>query len=109
MINAEVQKSGSENALATIRKFTRRVQGTGLIKGVRAIRYHARLRSKAVVKKSALKLLKRRSDFRQLVKEGKVVEKARRPQFQQRESSATSAQSAPQPRFGEVATIAKTP
>ena len=78
---------GNENALATIRKFTRRVQGINLIKGMRAIRYHSRLRSKAVVKKSALKLLKRRADFKQLLKEGKVVEKVRRPQYQQRETN----------------------
>ena len=31
-INAEVQKSGNETSLATIRKFSRRVQGAGLVK-----------------------------------------------------------------------------
>jgi hypothetical protein len=36
MINAEVQKSGTESVLSTIRKFSRKVQGTGLIKNSRA-------------------------------------------------------------------------
>jgi len=73
-INAEVQKSGSENALSTIRKFSRRVQGTGLVKEVRAQRYYKRDASKTVKKKRALKLIKRREDYQQMVKEGKVAE-----------------------------------
>jgi ribosomal protein S21 len=78
MINAEVQKSGTENALSTIRKFSRRVQGTGLVKTLRAKRYHERDKSKAVMKKRALKLIQRRADFRQKVKEGKVAEPTQR-------------------------------
>jgi len=74
-INAEVQKSGSENALSVIRKFSRRVQGTGLVKTVRGQRYHARDTSKTVQKKRALKLIKRREDFKQMIKEGKVIER----------------------------------
>ncbi|MBI4087829.1 hypothetical protein HY418_00390 [Candidatus Kaiserbacteria bacterium] len=74
-INAEVQKSGSESALSTIRKFSRRVQGTGLVRAVRGGRYYARKSSKTVKKKRALKLLKRRGEFKRLVKEGKVAER----------------------------------
>ena len=74
-INAEVQKSGTENALSTIRKFSRRVQGTGLIKVVRAQRYYKRNASKTVKKKRALKLLKRRDNYQQMVKEGKIIER----------------------------------
>ena len=81
MINAEVQKSGTENVLSTIRKFSRRVQGTGLVKTLRARRYHERDKSKTVMKKRALKLIKRRSDFRKAVKEGKVAEPVQRRQF----------------------------
>ncbi|MDB5188009.1 MAG: hypothetical protein JWO50_529 [Candidatus Kaiserbacteria bacterium] len=103
MINAEVQKSGGENVLATIRKFTRRVQGTNLIKDMRAIRYHARLRSKSVVKKSALKLLKRKADYRQLIKEGKVIERVRRPMQKDQKPQGTTSQS----RFGETTPIAR--
>ena len=73
-INAEVQKSGNENALSTIRKFSRRVQGTGLIRTVRGQRYYSRTTSKVVKKKRALKLIKRRAEYKQLVKEGKVIE-----------------------------------
>lgn len=77
-VNAEVQKSGSESALSTIRKFSRRVQGTGLMKIVRARRYFARDTSKIVKKKRALKLIKRRKEYHQLVKEGKIAEAPQR-------------------------------
>ena len=77
-INAEVQKSGSENSLSTIRKFSRRVQGTGLVKTARAIRYFERQKSKTVQKKRALKMLKRRSDYQKAVKDGKIQEREQR-------------------------------
>ena len=73
-INAEISKSGNETALSTIRKFSRRVQGTGLIRTVRATRYFARDTSKTVRKKRALKLIKRREDYRQQIKEGKITD-----------------------------------
>src|SRR6185436_3728102 len=78
---AEVQKSGNESALSTIRKFSRRVQGSGLVKTLRSKRYHTRDISKAVKKKRALKLLKRRAEFRQLIKEGKIAEPTRRGNY----------------------------
>lgn len=73
-INAEVQKSGSENTLSTIRKFSRRVQGAGLVKMARSQRYFERQKSKTVQKKRALKMIKRRADYHQKVKEGKIAE-----------------------------------
>ena len=89
MINAEVTKTGTENALSTIRKFTRRVQGTGLIKGVRAQRYYSRTPSKIVKKKHALKTLARREEYHQKVKEGKIAEVAPRRAPYNRDASST--------------------
>lgn len=74
-INAEVTKSGNESTLSTIRKFSRRVQGTGLVKTVRGQRYFSRPNSKTVAKKRALKMLKRRDEYKQLLKEGKIAER----------------------------------
>lgn len=74
MINAEVSKSGNESALSTIRKFSRRVQGAGLIRNVRGSRYYSRESSKTVKKKRALKLLKRREEYQRLLKAGKISE-----------------------------------
>jgi len=104
MINAEVQKSGSENALSTIRKFSRRVQGTGLVKTVRANRYYVRHGSKIVKKKRALKLIKRREEYRQNVKEGKIIEVPKRGSYNREPSQTSSSGPA---RFGESTPIAR--
>jgi hypothetical protein len=91
-INAEVTKTGNETALATIRKFTRRVQGANLVKTVRGQRYFVRDSSKIVKKKRALKLLKRRKDYHQAVKEGKIIEAAPRHQYTERRQEAPQKQ-----------------
>lgn len=114
-INAEVQKSGSEPVLATIRKFSRRVQGTGLIKTVRGGRYFSRSSSKIVKKKRALKMLDRRAKFQQLLKEGKVVERERRgrrpavrfPKDQQSSDNASSNTNTNTGKLGESTPIAR--
>lgn len=91
MINAEVQKSGAESALSVIRKFSRRVQGTGLIQTVRKRRYYERDKSKTVSKKRALKRIKRQENYRELIKEGKITEApARGRRGPQRETAASS-------------------
>jgi ribosomal protein S21 len=105
-INAEVSKTGSESTLSVIRKFSRRVQGTGLIKNSRKTRYYERSKSKTVQKKRALKLIKRRADFKQLVKEGKAPEAPVRRGYQQRETTTTS-QTPSTSRFGESTPIAR--
>ncbi len=101
-VNAEVQKSGNESALSVIRKFSRRVQGTGLIKTVRNGRYHVRDTSKIVKKKRALKMLKKRANYKQLIKEGKIAEQAprgSRPMTPRTETGPA--------RFGESTPIAR--
>lgn len=77
-VNVEVQKSGNETALSTIRKFSRRVQSTGLVKSSRNRRYYSRDVSKVVKKKRALKRIKRRAEYTRLVKEGKITEAPKR-------------------------------
>jgi ribosomal protein S21 len=74
MINAEVSKTGNENALSLLRKFSRRVQGTGLMRRMRAGRYRSRPTSKTVKKKQALNRIAKRAVVQQLIKEGKMSE-----------------------------------
>ncbi len=106
-INAEVQKIGAENALSTIRKFSRRVQGTGLVKLSRKRRYFERDASKIVKKKRALKLIKRRAEFRQKVKEGKISDTPTRPGFRGPQTGNTQSRESSSPaRLGESAPIA---
>ncbi|MEY4747589.1 MAG: hypothetical protein RLZZ416_638 [Candidatus Parcubacteria bacterium] len=104
-INAEVSKSGNESTLSTIRKFSRRVQGTGLVKTVRGSRYYSRSASKTVKKKRALKRLKRRAEYRKLVKEGKIIPETRMNARPFAKTSQT--EGASQSKLGETTPIAR--
>ena len=96
MINAEVTKSGSETAISTIRKFSRKVRGAGLIRTVRDKRYFERGASKIVKKKRTLKSIQRRKEYNQLLKEGKVTEEPRQHGHATRFPSQTSQTGEPQ-------------
>lgn len=74
MINAEVTRTGNENNLNLIRRFTKRVQGSGVLSRVRGIRYATRKASEYVKKKKTLKVLKRRAEVTELIKMGKMSE-----------------------------------
>ncbi len=74
MINAEVAKTGNENNLNLIRRFTKRVQGSGVLPRVRSIRYATRKMSEYVKQKKTLKVLKRRTEVTELIKMGKMSE-----------------------------------
>ncbi len=77
-VQAEVQKNDSETAVNLIRRFSKRVQGAGVINRMRARRYYARTKSKSVSRKQALKVLKRREEVQELIKLGKMLERAPR-------------------------------
>ncbi|MBC7836284.1 hypothetical protein H7X87_00695 [Acetobacteraceae bacterium] len=74
-VNAEVTKNDGETTINLIRRFSKRVQGTGLIQSTRGRRYHARIKSREVQKKHTLKVLKRRLEVTELIKLGKMPEK----------------------------------
>lgn len=78
MINAEVEKNNNESNVNLIKRFTRKVQGAGILPRVRSIRYASRAQSKYVRKKMALKALTRRLEIEKLIKLGKITEKTRR-------------------------------
>jgi hypothetical protein len=73
-INAEVVKTGNENSVNLIRRFTKKVQGSGVLPRVRSIRYASRKQSAYVKKKKTLKVLKRREEIAELIKMGKMSE-----------------------------------
>ena len=73
-INVEVTKNGSENNLNLVRRFTKKVQGSGVLPRVRSIRYSARKMSEYVKKKKTLKSLKRREEVTEMIRMGKMPE-----------------------------------
>ena len=77
-VNAEVQKTDNESPINLIRRFSKRVQGSGIIQRVRSRRYHARIKSREVRRKQTLKVIKRREEVQELIKLGKMLERPTR-------------------------------
>jgi ribosomal protein S21 len=78
MINVEVLRGSTENSLSLLRRFTKRVQGAGVLPRVRSIRYSERHMSESVKQKKALKLIKRRAEIQNLLRLGKVIPDGKR-------------------------------
>ena len=71
----EVKKNPNENNTSVLRRFSRRIQESGIIRKVKGARYNLRKESKLKVKKSALKRMGRRKEIEKLKKLGKMVTK----------------------------------
>ncbi len=78
MINAEVTRNPNENALGVIRRFTRKVQGSGIIQRKRSLRFATRTQSPYKIKVKTLKGIKRRAEMAELIKLGKAPVKPER-------------------------------
>lgn len=72
--NVAVEKTGTENNVGLIRRFTKRVQESGIVKRVRGIRYSDRNRSHYVKKTKALESIERRAIREKLLKLGKITD-----------------------------------
>lgn len=72
MINVEISRNPGENALGVLRRFSRKVQSSGVIPRVRSLRFANRTQSPYKVKMKTLKTLKRRAEMAELIKLGKA-------------------------------------
>lgn len=72
--NVQVTKNNNESSANVIRRFTKRVQGAGIVPKVRSGRYFNRIKSKNVQRFAKLKKLGKRETYEKLVKLGKVQE-----------------------------------
>jgi len=77
-INVEVTRNPGENAISVIRRFSRKVQGSGVIPRKRSLRYASRVQSHYKVKMKTLKAINRRAEMAELVKLGKAPAKPER-------------------------------
>ena len=78
MVNVEVSRNPNENTLSVLRRFTKKVQNSGVLPRVRGIRYHTRELSSYKVKQKTLKSLKRKEEVKELIKLGKMPERPAR-------------------------------
>ncbi len=76
-ITASVKKTGSESTPSLIRRFSKRVQGSGVVRRAKSIRYHARTASKTKKKNSALRRIERVKDREEKERLGLIVPRTR--------------------------------
>ena len=79
MINVEITRNPGENPMGVLRRFSRKVQSSGVIPRKRSLRYATRTQSPYKVKQYALKGIKSRAELAELVKLGKAPVKPERP------------------------------
>lgn len=77
-VNVEVAKNANESATNLIRRFTKRVQGSGVLPRVRSIRYSARPVSKFARKKRALAILDKKAVYEEMARLGKPLPEKKR-------------------------------
>jgi ribosomal protein S21 len=77
-LNVEITKSGNENSISLVRKFSQKMRSTGILRKIRDRKYWTRNISPTVKKKQALRRIDRTEKYAQLVKEGKAPEQVQR-------------------------------
>jgi ribosomal protein S21 len=70
----EVKKNANESNMNLVRRFSRKVQETGIIQKVKGKRYNERPLSKLKTKQATLKRIGRRKAHEKLLKMGKAPE-----------------------------------
>ena len=73
-INVQVEKNNNESSANVIRRFTKRMQGAGIVPKVRAGRYFTRIKSNNVQRTAKLKKLIKSVNYEKQVKLGKIQE-----------------------------------
>lgn len=75
--NVEVKKNNQESTANIIRRFTKRVQGSGIVNRLRKERYFSREKSPLVVRSGKIKRLANKVKYEALLKLGKIQEPTR--------------------------------
>jgi heterodisulfide reductase subunit C len=76
--NVEIKKNKNENNLSMLKRFSRKVIEAGIINKVKSERYEQRKASDFVKKKNKLKVLKKKAEYEQLYKLGKIAPRKKR-------------------------------
>lgn len=76
--NVQVSKNQNESSANVIRRFTKRMQGAGIVPRMRKIRYFTRVKSDNVRRASRLKKLAKKVVYEKDLKLGKIQERPTR-------------------------------
>ncbi|MEA1929679.1 MAG: hypothetical protein U9M92_02245 [Patescibacteria group bacterium] len=72
MINVEVKREGSESTSSAMRRFSRRMNASGIVRQVKSLKSQKRPLSAQKKKQAALKRLERTATYERLKKLGKI-------------------------------------
>lgn len=75
-INVKVEKQDSENNTSLLRRFTKRVQASGVLPRVKSIRFNSRPDSNLKKKRQTLKRIEKKKEREKLIKLGKMPERS---------------------------------
>ena len=74
-IQIEKERNSGESGTSMLRRFQKKVQGSGILPRVRSIRYASRNLSSYKVKMQRLSSLKKKGEIEELIKLGKMAER----------------------------------
>lgn len=72
--NVQVEKNNNESTANLIRRFTKRMQGSGIVNRIRKERYFKRTKSRNVGKTARLIKLEKKEKYDTMLKLGKIAE-----------------------------------
>ncbi len=78
MINVNIEKNATESASSVLRRFTKKVQESGVLNRVRSIKYTERNLSFYKKKKAALEKIRRQKERESMIKLGKLTVQTKR-------------------------------
>ncbi|MCB9806191.1 30S ribosomal protein S21 [Candidatus Nomurabacteria bacterium] len=73
-VNVEIKRKKNENNGSILKRFTRRVQESGVLSKVRSLRYLERSPSEFTRKKNKLRSIEKRENVQEMIKLGKIPE-----------------------------------
>ena len=74
-INIEIEKNSNESNASMLRRFTKKVQGSGVLPRIRSIRYSKRKLSPYKVKMQRLSSISLKKDIEELIRMGKMADR----------------------------------
>ena len=78
MINVKVNPNKAENSVSLIRRFSRRVQGAGILTKAKSIRFRERTKSSYIKKKGKLRRIEKKQKIEKMLKMGQIIKRRKR-------------------------------
>lgn len=78
MINVKVTANSNENGVSLLRRFSRRVQGSGILPKAKSLRFRNRNTSDFLKKKKRLNSISKKAQIERMIKLGKMPPKRKR-------------------------------